>query len=71
MIDIINQEKPTITETDLTKLINDYKSVEGHNSKLADVADMIRKNIRIANLSDRINNALEGWEVDTLKNAMD
>lgn len=71
MIDIINQEKPTITETDLTKLINDYKSAEGYNSKLADVADMIRKNIRIANLSDRINNALEGWEVDTLKNAMD
>lgn len=28
---------------------------------------MVRKNIRIGNLTEKINNALEGWEADALK----
>lgn len=47
MINIINQEKPTINEADLIKLITEYRNIEGSNAKLADVVDMIRKNIKI------------------------
>lgn len=28
---------------------------------------MIRKNIKISNMTEKINNALEGWEVEILK----
>lgn len=38
---------------------------------MADVVDMIRKNIKINNLVDKINVSLEGWEVDTLKNILE
>lgn len=44
-------------------MIKDYREIEGANSLLADVGDMIRKNLRIWNLSDRINAALDAWEV--------
>lgn len=58
LIDIVKQEKPTINDNDLAKLINEYKSIEGFNEKLADVGDMVRKNIKIANMTDKINNAV-------------
>ena len=67
MVDVINQEKPTISEGDLKKLIGDYREIQGHNSALADVADMVRKNIRVANLSEKIGTALGAWEVEELK----
>jgi hypothetical protein len=31
------------------------------------VADMVRKNIRITNLNDKISALLVGWEVEELK----
>lgn len=61
LIDIISQEKPAISEQDLKKSIAEYREVAGHNPYLADVADMVRKNIRIANLSDRMAALLVGW----------
>lgn len=51
VIDIIKQENPTITEADLTKLITEYRAIDGHSEKIADIADMIRKNIKIAGIS--------------------
>jgi hypothetical protein len=41
--------------------------INGHNKYLADVADMIRKNIKINNLTEKINSLLVGWEVEELK----
>lgn len=67
LIDIVNQEKPTISEADLKKSIAEYREVPGHNPFLADVGDMVRKNIRIANLTDKITGLLAGWEVEELK----
>lgn len=32
---------------------------------------MVRKNIKIGNLTDKINNALQGWEVDILKGVVE
>lgn len=32
---------------------------------------MIRKNIRIANVTDKMNGALEGWEVEILKGVLE
>ena len=63
MIDVISQEKPTIAEPDLAKLIGEYRDIEGHNSALADVAEMVKKNLRIAALSEKISAALGAWEV--------
>lgn len=70
VVEILKQEKPTISEADLTKMISEYRTVEGHNSKLADVADMLRKNIRVAGIEEKLNNLLAGWEVDEIKNTM-
>lgn len=50
LIDVLKQEKPTISEADLTKIINEYRDISGHNSKLADVGDMLRKNIKIGGI---------------------
>ena len=47
VVDIIKQENQTISEADLDKMIKEYRGIEGHNSKLADVAERIRKNIKI------------------------
>lgn len=68
LIEVINQEKPTISEADLKKNITEYRDIAGHNPYLADVADMVRKNIRINNLTERISALLVGWEVEELKN---
>lgn len=68
LIDIIGQEKPTITEADLRKHITEYRDIPAHNPHLADVADMVRKNIRISALTDKISALLVGWEVEELKN---
>ena len=67
LIDIIGQEKPAISEADLKKNITEYREIAGYNAKLADVADMVRKNIKIAKMTERITNALGGWEVEELK----
>lgn len=67
LIDIINQEKPTISEPQLKKTIHEYREINAHNPYLADVADMVRKNIKIANLNDKISSLLVGWEVEELK----
>ena len=40
----------------------------GHNAYLADVADMVRKNIRIGNLTEKISSLMAGWEIEQLKN---
>jgi len=31
---------------------------------LADVADMVRKNIRIGNLTEKISSLMVGWEIE-------
>jgi hypothetical protein len=31
---------------------------------LADVADMVRKNIRIFNLTEKISSLMAGWEIE-------
>lgn len=35
---------------------------------MIDAVEMIRKNVRIGNLIEKINGLLAGWEVDELKN---
>ena len=47
VIDIIKQENQTISSADLEKMVKEYREIEGHNPKLADVAERIRKNIII------------------------
>lgn len=39
--------------------------------KIADVGDMIRKNIKINNITEKINTALEGWEIEQLKGLLE
>ena len=60
-------EKPTISEADLSKMLAEYREINGHNSKLADVGDMLRKNIKIGGIVEKLNNHLSNWEVDELK----
>ena len=67
LIDVISQEKPTISEADLKKNINEYTQIPQHNPHLADVAQMVVKNIRIANLTEKINNLMAGWEIEEMK----
>lgn len=66
MVDIVRTEKPTISETDLTKLIGEYEAIEGYNKDIVDVLHMVRKNIRIASLNDRLAAALAGFDIDEI-----
>lgn len=61
------QKTVTNTEADLQKIINQYKDIQGYSDLMVDTIEMIRKNVKIANLVEKINNLLSGWEVDQLK----
>lgn len=63
LVDIILQEKPTISEADLKKNLNDYKDLASHNPHLYEVGDQVRKNIRILNVADKMTAHLAAWEV--------
>lgn len=61
ILDILKQEKPSLSETDLDKILNEYRQVPGFNEKLYDVGVMLKKNIKILALSDKISGHLTGW----------
>ncbi len=65
-MDILKQEKPTLTEADLEKILNEYQQVD-FNPQLYDIAVMLKKNIKILALTDKITGHLTGWEVEELK----
>lgn len=71
VMDIIKQENQTISEADLDKMIKEYRGIEGSNPKLADVAERIKKNIKIAGIVEKMNNMLAGWEVEELKTLLE
>ncbi len=66
-MDILKQEKPTLTEADLEKILHEYQQVADFNPQLYDVAVMLKKNIKILTLTDKISAHLTGWEVEELK----
>jgi hypothetical protein len=45
----------------LDKILNEYQQISGFNKKLYDVGVMLRKNIKIFALSDKISGHLAGW----------
>jgi hypothetical protein len=44
--------------------LNEYQQVIGFNQKLYDVAVMLKKNIKIQTLTDKISGHLIGWEIE-------
>jgi hypothetical protein len=55
-----------VSEADLTKLINEYETMEEYNKDIVDVLHMVRKNIRIAALNDKLTLALAGFDIDEI-----
>ncbi len=51
----------------MDKILNEYQQVTDFNQKLYDVAVMLKKNIKILALTDKISVHLTGWEVEELK----
>lgn len=52
-------------------MITEYRQINGHNEKLADVGDMLRKNIKVGGYVERLNNHLGVWEVDEIKTVLE
>lgn len=63
---LIKSEKPAITEADLLKSITEYQAMDSANTALIDVLHMLRKNIRISALNEKLAAALTAFDIEEI-----
>ncbi|KAL4452822.1 hypothetical protein ABPG74_002387 [Tetrahymena malaccensis] len=70
-IDILKAEKASITLNELEKLINDSQNIPDLNEQLIETSKKLLKNLRIQALTDKMNESLNTFNVDSLNNCFD
>ncbi|KRW99453.1 hypothetical protein PPERSA_07938 [Pseudocohnilembus persalinus] len=70
LADICQSENPTISLESLEKLIEEAKAVPEMNQNLIELSYRVLKNFKINALKEKFNNALNTFDVETLKNCL-